>query len=275
MSSQSIDILLAQHPVFASLFRLVCALVKTNEVLSSTIAAYISRYLKQSGMELPHAFRIYESFIRDYDKDIRLFHETGKYPFELTGTIRDIDRLFYDVALLLSYLVAAHRYRIINCLYDKTKADGKALFVGCGPGAEIDLVKPLFEEIHAFDMSLNPLLQELMPDVNFHQETFPSDDVRDEFEAIYLIEILEHLEDPYQLLKSCRDALSGTGRLHLTTATNIPQFDHIYNFPHDHSEFEERIGAMGLKVISNDEIGHKYMTADIAAKNHYYVLVRQ
>ena len=89
-----------------------------------------------------------------------------------------------------------------------------------------------------------------------------------------LIEILEHLEDPDTLLADTAKALRPGGQLYLTTATNIPQFDHLYNYPEDHTGFERQLSNLGLKIDAVEILAHRYMDIEIGAKNHVYALTK-
>lgn len=154
-----------------------------------------------------------------------------------------------------------------------TPAD-TAAFVGCGPGLEIALLKSKFQVVEAYDIALNPRLTALQPDVGFREELFPSPRSLDRYDAIFMIELLEHLANPYTLIEACHSKLAPAGHLYLTTATNIPQFDHLYNFPDDHSEFEQRMQSLGFDIAHVSVLPHAYMTIDVQAKNHLYKLSR-
>lgn len=265
--------LLTKSPVLKFFYDKICKSTDINESLSGNISEYISKYNEINNLNISDIQTIYHNFIRKYNKDIINFKETGLYPAQLTPDIQVPDRVEYDVILLISCLVSPHRYMMMDLLTKNTQTGDKALFVGCGPGLEIALLQAHFSETHAFDIELNPQLRRLMPKVKFYQELFPSINAPATFDAIYLIEILEHLSDPWQLLRNCANALSLYGRLHLTTATNIPQFDHLYNFDSDHSVFEKRLKDMGLSVFENVALEHDYKDTSIKAKNHYYVFV--
>ena len=90
-----------------------------------------------------------------------------------------------------------------------------------------------------------------------------------------MIELLEHLSEPYILLEKCQKVLSEKGKIFLTTATNIPQFDHLYNFEASHQDFEKKIQNMGLSISFMEEIPHQYITLDIGAKNRFYILEKE
>ena len=84
-------------------------------------------------------------------------------------------------------------------------------------------------------------------------------------------ELLEHLDQPYAFLADCRESLSPGGQLVVTTAANVPQFDHKYNFVPD-DEFERRAALLGLAVEHQRVIPHAYPRTDISARNVFYVL---
>ncbi len=273
----NLETLLDGQPMLEFLHRRVAADHTVDPVLSNAIAKHILTYLKACDLQSGAAVRMYEEFIRGYNKDIERFAETGLYPTELDGDVRQISRLEYDVALLLSCLASPHRYRIMQLLVENTLS-GSALFIGCGPGLEIALLEDKFSLIHAFDLELNSVLPEIFSNVSFFQEMFPSPNAAKEYESIYLIEILEHLEHPFDLVKDCVDALADNGRLILTTATDIPQFDHLYNFEFDHSRFESKMKSIGIKPVMAEQINHNYLPVNkpsgMRAKNHFYVFER-
>ena len=119
---------------------------------------------------------------------------------------------------------------------------------------------------------INEFLLTKHPTVQFKKAYFTgeNDDLR--YDCIYLIELLEHLSEPYVLLKQCQNVLSENGKIFLTTATNIPQFDHLYNFEASHQDFEKKIQNMGLSIFFMEDIPHQFITLDIGAKNRFYVL---
>ena len=264
--------LLNQHPVISFLYRYIEGLPCHNQELSNAVAKYTLEYLDKNSVTLEQAFEIYNNFIEDFNSDLQIFAKSQKYPYELGTDQRSFNRLEYDVVLLLSVLVSPHRYQLMETLWKQSPPASSACYIGCGPGIEIYLTQARFQSLKAFDAELNPLLKDIFPDVQFQQAYFPTDALTVKFDAIYLIEILEHLSDPLQLLRDSEKHLNDRGRIYLTTATNLPQYDHYYNFPADHTAFEAAISAMGLRIVLNSEIPHQYAEADIAAKNHYYIL---
>ena len=213
----------------------------------------------------------YFSYIRSYNKDARLFVESGKYPAFTGEPVNVLGRRQYSIILLLSTFLTSHRFRIMKQLVQQSKPSDAALFVGCGPGLEIFLLDGIAKNIVAYDLELDAFLEDYHKKVEFRKDYFDGSGGQ-KYDSVYLIEILEHLEDPYNLLSNCKKVMSADGKLHLTTATNIPQFDHLYYFDHDHSDFDQRIEDMGYKIVFQEDIQHEAITVPIDSKNKYYIL---
>ncbi|MFT5125423.1 MAG: 2-polyprenyl-3-methyl-5-hydroxy-6-metoxy-1,4-benzoquinol methylase [Verrucomicrobiales bacterium] len=232
---------------------------------------YTNAYLHFHELGAEQVVDHYSAYIKDYNRDVKNFIREGTYPLEQDAERAQPAPEAYNIILLLSTLLTTHRFRIMQLIAEKSIAMEHALFIGCGPGLEIELVKQQVRTLTAYDLSIDPFLQQAHPTVDLQQAFFDgSGDAR--YDGIYLIEILEHLSDPFELLAACRKVMTPEGHLHLTTATNLPQFDHRYNFESDHQAFEARVGEMGFTIRFKEDIEHIYMTTDIGAKNRYYVL---
>ncbi len=245
-----------------------------DEGLNLKIFNYILSYLESRPENEITPEKAYFKFIKSYNKDMKKFAETKKYPLEIDENRATPSRYEYDIILLFSCIFAAHRFRIMQLIDSNSNSIDNALFVGCGPGLEIELIKSKIKSIVAYDFSLDAFPQKQHPKVNFIEEYFDGSDTSQKYDAIYLIELLEHLDKPYQLLENCKNVLDNNGKIFLTTATNIPQFDHLYNFESSHKEFDEKIKDLGYKITFVEDIPHQSLTLDIKAKNRFYVLER-
>ena len=243
-----------------------------DENLYNTIENYIVDYIKVELSSNLSPEKIYFNFIRDYNKDMKAFIKTGRYPLELNKNRELLSRFEYDIVLLFSCLFSEHRFRIMQLIRHQSSNSNSGLFIGCGPGLEIELVKEYFKDLYAYDISINNFLVNKHPKVHFTESYFKSENNHINFDVIYIVELLEHISDPYTLIQDCQKALSKGGKLILTTATNIPQFDHLYNFESSHKDFENKINNFGLSIIFKEDIFHQNFTLDIGAKNRFYVL---
>lgn len=242
-----------------------------DENLYAVLENYTSDYLKNKTAtnKLPEG--IYFKFMRAYNKDMKEFLKTGKYPLDVDKSREVLNRFDYDIVLLFSCLFTAHRFRIMQLIQQQSSLAELGLFIGCGPGLEIELVKGNFQKLYAYDLSIDKFLLKKHPKVNFN-ETYFEGKTDLNYDTIYLIELLEHLHEPYKLIQKCKKALSENGKILLTTATNIPQFDHIYNFETSHQKFENKIKSYGFSIVFKEDIPHEFITLNIGAKNRFYVL---
>lgn len=243
-----------------------------EEDLFSKVKSYTSDYLEANKENDVSPEKAYFKFIKSYNKDMKKFAETLKYPLELDPERKAPSRFEYDVILLFSCLFAAHRFRIMQLIDNQSECIDNGLFIGCGPGLEIELVKSKIKNLVAYDFSLDKFPVKKHPEAVFKEEYFDGKNSDEKYDAIYLIELLEHLEKPYELLNNCKRALSENGKIFLTTATNIPQFDHLYNFESSHDDFENQVINLGYKISFMEDIPHDSITLDIKAKNRFYVL---
>jgi len=248
-----------------------------NEIKNSKayeeISEYVEKYVNFNALTLTQVIDIYYDYIVIYNKHCKQFIKSGKYPIEIDPNKFEIERLNYDIILLMSVLFTEHRFRIMQLLKNSKPLE-KALFIGLGPGLELYLTKDNTKEVHAFDLSINDYLIHTFPNCEFNKSYY-SNQKTNYFDGIFIIELLEHLEDPYELIQNCYNSLKVGGKLILTTATDIPQFDHLYNFPIDHFEFEKRIKNMGFTIELKEIIYHRYLTIEVKSSNHFYELVKK
>ena len=244
-----------------------------DKALMDSIKGYTNDYILNNAQGKPAD--IYGDFTQAYHKDMVKFAETALYPLEIDAHTAIPSRYEYNIILLFSCLFAKHRFRIMQIITEKTKKADNGLFIGCGPGLELELVKSRIDNIYAYDLSIDGFLMQKHPDIHFKEEYFTSKNHTQGYDAIFLIELLEHLASPYDLLEQCKDVLTVGGSIYLTTATNIPQFDHLYNFEPAHEDFERRVKQLGLHIDFMEDIPHQAFTLNIGAKNRFYILTKR
>ena len=199
------------------------------------------------------------------------FAQTGQYPARIVA--REIPRVEYDLALLLSTVLTRPRFRIMQLLVERALPAEASLFVGVGSGLELHLLRNRLKLAEAFDLRINPFLRDLLPTVAFCEAEFKAAAGR--YDRIFLIELLEHLDSPYDLIAQCGAALNAGGQMHLTTATNIPHFDHRHNFSDNQTAFEPWLHAHGYEIAFREDIRHPPAPKDIGAMNTYYIVSRR
>ncbi len=238
--------------------------------IRAVVATFLEGYCAFNNISQEAALASYTTTIRRYANDIRTYIKDGKYPLEIDPTQPMLSRSDYDLFLMLTILVTQHRCAIMEELL-KFPATGKALVIGVGSGVELGFIDPP-DGSDAYDLYINPYARSAFPGWQFREEFYrPSAD--NLYSSMYAIELLEHLDDPYAFLADCRNSLVAGGRLVVTTATNVPQFDHRYNFISS-EEFVRHASDLGLTLEHKRVIPHAYARTEIGARNDFYVFTR-
>lgn len=194
------------------------------------------------------------------------FEKTGRYAASRYDEVRPVELEDYNLALLLSFVVANHRFeileRLIEFLDSPAAAPQRLLSVGFGTGYELKLAQercPAWE-LEAFDRSPEAagyaadLLRHFGCDTScLRLDTFPleSDGGIEAYEHRYgkvvLCEVLEHLERPAHAIRNLARALAPGGRMFLTMAINLAQEDHIYLY-RSVEEARAQVTDQGLEI---------------------------
>ncbi|HEY3857675.1 MAG TPA: class I SAM-dependent methyltransferase [Verrucomicrobiae bacterium] len=235
----------------------------------STTADFLERYAAFNEIGQEMAVNSYIKTIVHYVNDIKVFIATGKYPLEIDPKQMELGRIDYDLFLILTILVTRHRCAIMEEIM-KTSAPGKPLVIGVGSGVELNFIQAA-ESGDAYDLYINPFAREAFPRWNFHQKWYHPGENR--YGAVYAIELLEHLAEPYQFITDCHRSLAPGGRFIATTACDVPQFDHRYNFVSD-EDFEERVSRLGFELEAKRTIPHDYAQTNLKPRNVFYVFRR-
>jgi len=240
--------------------------------LAERIDRYIDIFCRLHGLSEQTFLREYHGFIARYTDDMKRFKETGRYPLEYDGAPAPApDRVAYDAALLLSVLVSGHRFQIFKALDELEFSLGRTAIIGAGPGLELHLLSGRAREIDVYDLTIDEVMARHHAGARFHRKAFERD--TGHFDTVLAIELLEHVPEPYRLLEDCHAALEPEGRVVATTATNIPQFDHVFNFTSDDA-FEDRARRIGFDIERKHSLVHAATFLDIGARNTFYVLRR-
>ncbi len=237
--------------------------------LAALVADYLEAYCRHYGFDAARAGAVCNDFTERYLADLAAFRKTGKYPRAL-GKPASVKRVEYDLMLVLSYLLAEHRFTILRQLGQKAIAT-PTVVVGCGSGVELKVLTTTVgcPRIDAYDISLNEFGVAHNNGVAFHETTFTS--AQGKYGQAIAIELLEHLERPFELLARLLDSVPA-GRIIFTTAHNLPQFDHVYNFAD--LEVEEWLAKRGERAIAADKIVHRMIDGSTDIYNKFYIVER-
>ena len=132
----------------------------------------------------------------------------------------------------------------------------KVLEIGCGVGGNVDLLSQSGNYL-GIDMHRPAIdyCSEKFPQFNFQctrVEEIPQEFSSNKFDSIYILDVLEHIDDQVEILKSAQNYLTQSGKILVT----VPAFEFLWS-PHD--EFVHhvrRYTKAGLKKVLEDS-GYK------------------
>lgn len=238
-----------------------------NQDIINRVDLFLEGYAEFYKLSINDVISIYNNFTNDYSKDIRQFLQTGKYPFELEVK-RSLSRLDYDVVLILSVVLSEHRHRIFNQLIlSSNSSSSEIVLIGVGSGLEIEFLNRQNNRITAYDISISDFVKTMYSDIKIVESYF--DGTEKSLSRIYAIELVEHLTDPVAFLKMIYDSMLFGGQFFFTTATNVPQIDHLANFP-DLADFESKLKQIGFTIEQNIVIIHESIDLKLKASNNWF-----
>lgn len=131
--------------------------------------------------------------------------------------MRDYDKEFQDTALRqyaydFDGVVRGYMMRTLEPFFPK---DGKALEIGCFEGDSTRLFAQHFNDLSVLEASgelIRTARERVPPNVAFVHDTIESATFAPEFDAIFLVHTLEHLDEPVEAMARIRSWLSPTGR---------------------------------------------------------------
>ncbi len=248
------------------------SLTPEQQRVFASLAAHFEAYCAHHALVPDQVCRDYTGWLEAFSGHLRRYIASGLYPVEYRDGFT-CGRIVYDLCLMLSTLVTRHRFRLMEKVAALPgQPAGRALVLGVGAGLELALLEPRWGALSGFDMQLDEFVRRRFPQVTFH-DRLPKEG---SFDGIFAIELLEHLADPYGFLARLAGLLRpGSGRLVVTTARNIPQWDHLHNF-HDPRLFRQAIAALGWRVVAEEIIPHRFQHefSGFEADNGFFVLER-
>jgi hypothetical protein len=231
---------------------------------------YLDQYVDFYKLDSQGVLDRHRMFVEQYSKDLSEFEKTGRYPYEINSSYTPVDRITYDIALIVSCLLVSHRFLIMYEISKYTECGENALFVGVGTGLEIALIEESLEKFDAYDLSISEFAKDKYKKGNLLEALFEGGKKK-RYDTVFCIELLEHVENPYHLLSVLYDSLNPSGNLLATTAKDIPQFDHVVNFTNEF-EFEDKISGIGFSIINNKLLKHNNLFSKVDSNNIFYHL---
>jgi 2-polyprenyl-3-methyl-5-hydroxy-6-metoxy-1,4-benzoquinol methylase len=242
-----------------------------NDEVKVLLLQYINKYIKYKQITSQEFKLNYENFLRQYSKDSKKYIESNIYPAIKNGITYTISREEYDVFLLLSTILTQHRYNIMCEIYSHKIKNNSALIIGSGVGIELELIKETYKEIDAYDITIDKFCNKNHTNINFYEKEFIGESEK-LYNDIYIVELLEHVSTPYDLINKAKKTMKINGRIIITLAVNIPQFDHIVNF-NDINLFLEKINNLNLYVSYQKDINHNYLMNGLKDSRNIFMIL--
>jgi len=188
---------------------------------------------------------------------------------------------YYMNGLLISQLLWHHHFNTyvhfkqnLNRLF-KSDQKVRILDVGPGHGFYSFIVKnnlPNYQCIDLIDISESSLeiTKKMIGHEDFTIHYFNQDvlkfDPTQKYDLIILGEVIEHLDDPHEILLKLSKLLTPHGILWVTAPTNAPAIDHVFLFKNK-AEILDLIEDSDLKIINEIGFYSDKVTDEVALKN--------
>lgn len=260
-------------------------LKKFDETYFNRADSFLRKYeaiLKNKDRTIDFGIECYLQMIADMNYESVRFLQTGEYSSksfdEVNKRVYSNPQVmeYYMHGLLLSQFLWTHHYHIlmyfVNIINKYGKGVSKYLEVGGGHGlyileaiasinkkASFDLVDISQSSIEMSQLMIgSDKVSFILSDIFKYQPT-------SKYDFITMGEVLEHVEDPINLLKKIYSLLSDDGKLFLTTPTNSPTIDHIYLFKNA-EEIRKVIFASGFSIEDEMCIYSEDLPEEVAEK---------
>ena len=214
------------------------------------LADYIG-YLDTNNMTIEYGVDSYLEMVSDMFKSQIKFMRTGKYP--TSNVAEAIDDVYNDEKKMLSYMIGlalsqylwSTHYEMFSHLKEsilENKSNiSKYLEIGPGHGLFLKSAIDILDKdisITAVDISQTSLnvsksiINYFYPlkNIDFINADMLNLDINLKYDFVVMGEVIEHVEDPKNLLVKISKLLNKNGKAFLSTCVNCPMIDHIYHF---------------------------------------------
>ncbi|MEZ4923798.1 MAG: class I SAM-dependent methyltransferase [Crocinitomicaceae bacterium] len=222
-------------------------------------------FASRLGKDLEFGVECYLRMLSDFTQEYVSFMNSGEYT---TKSFEDANRRVYnnpDVmeyymhGLLLSQVLWVHHNDIVlffqKYLPDYNGNVERYLEIGAGHGMYISEAMKVFGPKVTYDVvDISPTSIELSKNfIKSDQVNYVLSDIYDyqpdqKYDFITLGEVIEHVEQPVELLMAIRSMLAPDGCLFLTTPANAPAIDHIYLF-RNAQEIRDVLKEGGFEIV--------------------------
>lgn len=262
--------------------------VQFNELLS-----LVNTYFINIGLDSERVASDYLKMIKDMRAEGLYFYKNGKYRCDNQHIANEYVyskpevMTYYMNALLVSQIMWKHHFNIfmyfqanLKTLF-KNHAKLRILDIGPGHGFFSFLVKkefPDYEKLDIVDISETSLeMTKKIIGFDGNKIKYTQKDIfeyndSNKYDFIVLGEVLEHLDEPKQILIKLSKLLKPGGLIWITTPTNSPALDHVYLFK-SKEEVLALILDSGMETVDSCNFFAEDMDEQTALKNKITNLV--
>ena len=249
---------------------------------SDKVLSFVEKLTSHFGDDFDTVLQIYYRFVEEQINLHKEFLITREYRYRAEHQVKQVvsnpefqkNNLY---VLALSIVLAPHRYEMFRYIRSVASANLKpgntCLEIGTGTGFTSYIASLKGAVIDTYD--LNPyagICLELLgthSNVHFISRPYLFDDEK-RYDFCFLIELLEHVENPLEYLEGVRRVLTLQGKALLTFAIRMPQIDHIYLFT-SVTQAQDLIRHAGLEVLDEMFFISSFMEYDHSKK---YILAQ-
>jgi len=240
------------------------------------------RFLIKNQKTLDFAIDCYLQMLADVSYETIQFVKTGQYS---NSSFEDVnERVYNNPELMTGYLhglilrqfLFPQNYKILmffNSIIKKNENNiTDYLEIGGGHGLFLS------EALSILNSDVNYTLIDISKSaldfsrafIDSPKVTYIASDVfkyksRVRYDFITMGEVLEHVENPVELLKAVKQLLKKEGKLFITTVTNAPAIDHVYLF-RNAREIREVIVKAGFSIKDELDVWSEDMPPEKAEK---------
>lgn len=253
----------------------------------------INIYFKSLKLDSSRIASDYLKMIKDMRTEGLYFYKHGKYRCDNQTIANEYVyskpevMTYYMNALLVSQVMWKHHFNIFMYFQSHLQplfinhSKLSILDIGPGHGFFSYLIKkefPDYKKIDIVDISDTSL--EMTKNIigfdedkiNYYKKDIFDYDDSNKYDFIVLGEVIEHLDNPKQILEKLARLLNPNGILWLTTPTNSPALDHVYLFKTKEEVFS-LVKDSGLTIVDSCSYFAEDMDEETALKNKITNLV--
>jgi len=240
------------------------------------------RYCEVNSLDIPYLAQCYDLIVKDTLREQLYFQRHKRYRYSTFAEVAD--SVYFDDEYMNKYMhglaITAWlwpNHREMHRYFERsipTNATGTYLEIGPGHGVYMLTAMRLsqYERFEGIDLSptsvamtkslLESRAEPDSADYEIYCSDFLQDDLhQDQYDAIVMGEVLEHVEEPLQFLKKIFNFAVNGAFIFVTTPINAPAIDHIYLFE-SFDAIEDLVSEAGLSIRDLKQIPYPGQTVE-------------